>query len=192
MPDETVNNLAFEIEKIHHGTPSGIDNTVVTYNHPVFFIKGKAIETFHVNTPFTIVIGDTGVVSPTSKAVAAVRQAWQADKESYEQLFASCGDIAFQARQQIETGNIQQLGALMNQNQALLAEMGVSSPELNQLITVARQNGAYGAKLSGGGLGGNMIAIAQPGKAEKIAAALKHAGSANTITTRIGVSEDGK
>ena len=69
MTDEEVNAFAYEIEKLHHGTPSGIDNTVVTYARPVYFIKGQPIETFKVGQPFTIVIGDTGISAPTKESV---------------------------------------------------------------------------------------------------------------------------
>lgn len=191
LPDASVNSLAFEVEKIHHGTPSGIDNTVVTYERPVFFIKDQTIETFDVKTPFTIVIGDSGVGSPTSKAVSIVRQAWLDEPGTYERLFAACGDIARQARQLIETGDIQQLGALMDNNHTLLVKMGVSSVELEHLIKVARQNGALGAKLSGGGLGGNMIALVPPKQVQNVVTALKKAGAVGTITTRIGDDHDG-
>ena len=65
LPDERVNQLAFEIEKLHHGTPSGIDNTVITYARPVYFVKGQPIKTFRVGADFTLVIGDTGISAPT-------------------------------------------------------------------------------------------------------------------------------
>ncbi len=81
LPDEKVSALAFEIEKIHHGTPSGIDNTVVTYSMPVYFVKGKPIETLQVRRPFTIVIGDTGVSSPTGAAAYVL---------ALEELLAQC------------------------------------------------------------------------------------------------------
>ena len=82
MTNEQVNAIAYEIEKIHHGTPSGIDNTVITYGKPVFFIKGQPIETFKVGKPFTIVIGDTGISAPTKEAVGDVRKLWEADKDT--------------------------------------------------------------------------------------------------------------
>src|SRR5512140_2519332 len=79
VTDEEVNAFAYEIEKLHHGTPSGIDNTVITYASPVYFIKGNPIETFRVAKPFTIVIGDTGIRAPTRESVGDVRKLWQAD-----------------------------------------------------------------------------------------------------------------
>lgn len=186
LPDETINDLTFEVEKIHHGTPSGIDNTVVTYARPVYFIKDQSIETFAVKEPFSIVIGDTGIPSPTAVTVGDVRKAWQAHPDKYNLLFEACGDVARRARHVIEEGEIKELGPLMDENQALLDEMGVSCSELDTLITAAREAGALGAKLSGGGRGGNMIALVQPEQAGELAVKLKKAGAANTIITVVG------
>jgi mevalonate kinase len=185
LEDEKVCSLAFEVEKLHHGTPSGIDNTVITYAKPVFFIRGQPIETLHVTQPFTVVIGDTGIASPTAIAVGDLRQAWTADPSRYEPLFDAAGEIARQARRLIEAGDPQKLGPLMEQNHALLQEMGVSSPELDRLVAAARQSGALGAKLSGAGRGGNMIALADSNQAPALAAALESAGAVRTIVTTI-------
>lgn len=185
MPDERVSALAFEVEKLHHGTPSGIDNSVVTFARPVYFVKGQPVETFHVPRPFTIVIGDTGVTSPTSIAVSDLRRSWNADQARYEPLFDAIGRIARSARQSIEIGQPYALGPLMNENQALLVQMSVSSFELDRLIAAARSAGALGAKLSGGGRGGNMIALATPEMAAEIARALHAAGAIRTIVTEI-------
>src|SRR5215216_6562197 len=72
MTDEQVNAFSYEIEKLHHGTPSGIDNTVITYTKPVYFVKGQPMETISVGKPFTIVIGDTGISAPTKESVGDV------------------------------------------------------------------------------------------------------------------------
>lgn len=184
--DEQVSALAFEIEKIHHGTPSGIDNTVVTYAQPVYYIKDEPIETLQVPKPFSIVIGDTGIPSPTSVSVGDVRTAWQSDPDSYEALFDAIGELAQQARKHIENGETGKLGSLMNQNHELLSEMGVSSPELEMLIEAARKAGAQGAKLSGGGRGGNMIALVDEERAAEVEEALRVKGASNTIITSVG------
>ena len=186
LPNEQVSALAYEVEKIHHGTPSGIDNTVVTYALPVFFIKGAAVETFGVTRPFTMVIGDTGLPAPTKESVGDVRVAWQAEPQIYERLFAAAGSITKTARQAIEGGNPEWLGPLMDENHQLLGEMGVSSPELDRLVRTARESGALGAKLSGGGRGGNMIALVETGQAEAVAQALRAAGAVRTIITKVG------
>jgi mevalonate kinase len=185
ITDEEVNAFAYEIEKLHHGTPSGIDNTVITYASPVYFIKGNPIETFRVEKPFTIIIGDTGIRAPTKDSVGDVRNLWEADQPKWEGVFDQVGRIAQTARVLIERGATDQLGHLMDQNHALLQEMTVSSPELDVLVAAARQAGALGAKMSGGGRGGNMIALAPQELANDISRSLLRAGARNTIITQV-------
>jgi mevalonate kinase len=199
MTDEEINAFAYEIEKLHHGTPSGIDNTVVTYAKPVYFVKespspagrgargeGATVEIFKVRHPFTIVIGNTGISAPTKESVGDVRRLWEADNEKWEKVFDEIGEIARQARKAIESGKEwKELGDLMNQNQALLQRLTVSSPELDTLVSVAIKAGALGAKLSGGGRGGNMIALVEPDRAERVSLALKDAGAKSTIITQV-------
>lgn len=180
LKDERVSALAYEVEKLHHGTPSGIDNTVVTYAMPVYFVKGQPIEILQPGSHFTIVIGDTGISSPTMVAVGDVRQLWLADPHRYEAIFDSAGEIVRRARACIENGMLQALGPLMDENQFLLEQMSVSSPELDRLVQAARQAGALGAKLSGGGRGGNMIALVHPERGEQVAKALQEAGAERT------------
>jgi mevalonate kinase len=195
MTDEEVNAFAYEIEKLHHGTPSGIDNTVVTYARPVYFIKhppspggrgaGGEVETFKVGQPFTIVIGDTGISAPTKESVADVRRLWMNDKARWETVFDKIGEIAFTARRAIEAGKTEMLGELMDENHTLLQKLTVSSPELDRLVEAARDGGAMGAKMSGGGRGGNMIALVKPELAESVSLSLKEAGARNTIITQV-------
>jgi len=197
MTDEQVNAFAYEIEKLHHGTPSGIDNTVITYAKPVYFVKRSpspsgrgargegGIETFKVGQPFMIVIGDTGISAPTKESVGDVRKLWEADKTKWESVFDQVGVIANAARDSIERGKMKELGELMNQNHTLLQEMTVSSPELDKLVTAARNAGALGAKLSGGGRGGNMIALVEADRAEAVAKSLMDAGAKHTIITQV-------
>ena len=181
LPDDRVCALAYEVEKIYHGTPSGIDNTVITYNHPVYFVRGQVVETFQVKKPFTMVIGDTGISSPTSIAVGDVRRLWQELPEKFESLFDQVGTIVQSARQVIESGQVEQLGPLMDHNHVLLQEIGVSSVELDRLVDAAHTAGALGAKLSGGGRGGNMIAMTTPQTASTVADALNLAGATRTL-----------
>jgi mevalonate kinase len=185
MTDEQVSAFAYEIEKLHHGTPSGIDNTVVTYARPVYFVKGQPIETFQVAEPFTIVIGDTGISAPTKESVSDVRRLWELNKAKWENVFDEIADLSFAARRVIREGQIKMLGALMDENHAYLQQMIVSSPELDNLVSTARQAGALGAKLSGGGRGGNMIALAEEDTAPRIAEALLSAGAKRTIITQV-------
>jgi mevalonate kinase len=185
LPDERVSALAFEQDKIFHGTPSGIDNTVVTYAQPVFFVRAQPFQLLQPAVPFTLVIGDTGARSPTAAAVAGVRERRQADIARYDALFDRIANITVQARICIETGELRELGLLLDQDHQLLQEIGVSNPELDRLVGAAREAGAWGAKLSGGGLGGNMIAVADSARTEEIAARLQAAGAVRTWVTEI-------
>ena len=185
LSDEQVSQLAYEVEVIHHGTPSGIDNSVISYAKPVYFEKGKKIEILEVKLPFTLVIGDTGVQSPTANVVSDVRQAWEKAGDQFEHLFDAIGTIAASARKAIEQGAIDSLGALMNENHALLGKMNVSSPMLDKLVEAARSAGALGSKLSGAGRGGNMIALVSPDSSQVVAEALTKAGAKRTIITEI-------
>jgi mevalonate kinase len=181
-----VSALVYESEKLFHGTPSGVDNTVIAYGLPVWFVRGEPPQPFAIGRPLTLVIGDTGVASPTSITVGDVRRGWQAEPARFEALFDAVGQIAQAARQAIEAGAIAALGPLMDQNHALLQQMGVSSAALDRLCQAARQAGALGAKLSGGGRGGNMIALARPGEAQALSLALGQAGAARVLATQLG------
>jgi mevalonate kinase len=185
LSDDQVNAFAYEIERLHHGTPSGIDNTVITYARPVYFIKGHPIETLKVGRPFTLVIGDTGIPAPTRQSVGDVRRLWTKNNLRMEQVFDEIAQISLMARRIIENGQSEMLGDLMNQNHAFLQEMTVSSPELDSLVRAARAAGALGAKMSGGGRGGNMIALVTLETAEPVSRSLLAAGAKRTIVTQV-------
>ena len=185
LADDQVSHIAYTVDQKYHGTPSGIDNTVIAYAQPVFFVRGQPFQRLCTRQPFTVVIGNTGVSSPTSEVVGDVRRRWQADSGRYEQLFDAIGQIALQARAAIEVGPVGALGPLMTRNQALLQELDVSSPALDRLVEAALSAGALGAKLCGGGRGGNMIAPVEQQHAQTVADALRAAGAVNTIITTI-------
>jgi mevalonate kinase len=185
LDDAEVNALVYDVEKLHHGTPSGIDNTVIAYQQPVYFVRGEPIQTFNVARPFTVIIGNTGIASSTKITVGDVRKGWEIDRPRYEAWFDRIGAIVQQARSAIESSEIDRLGLLMDQNQVLLRDLDVSSVELEQLIFAAKQAGASGAKLVGGGRGGNMIALVNDQNVEAVTAALKDAGAVDVIVTKI-------
>jgi mevalonate kinase len=185
LSDDQVSAYAFEIEKLYHGTPSGIDNTVVTFAKPVFFASGKPPEPLDIGAPLTFVIGDTGIPAPTRASVADVRRLRESDIAKWEVVFDQIGALVILGKGCIETGAATQLGALLDQDQALLEQLQVSSPELDRLILAARQAGALGAKLSGGGRGGNMIALGTEETAQTIAAALSSAGARRVLVATL-------
>jgi len=184
-----ISALVFEVEKIHHGTPSGIDNTVVVYEQPIYFVRGHPVERLTVAAPFTLLIGDTGTRSSTKSVVEHVRRAWKRDPARYDALFDQIGDITDEARRAIETGDIDTLGLLMAENHTLLIELGVSSPQLDELVDTARFSGALGAKLSGAGRGGNMIALVEDDLAKEVAEAVREAGAVRVIRTTVTTTE---
>lgn len=189
--NEVANQIAFEIEKIHHGTPSGIDNTVITFEKPLFFIKNKPIEFLQLCKPLTLIIADSGIKSATVKVVQQVKELHKANPQKYDGLFDQIEMISLSIKQHLESGKIKSVGELLSRNQDILREMGVSSPKLDRLVTSAVEHGALGAKLSGGGQGGNMIALVEPENAESIAAVLKSEGAVNTIITQVPAQGEG-
>ena len=183
---ETVNRIVYEVEKLHHASPSGIDNTVVVYAQPVWFVRGQPPQRFEIAQPFHLVIADTGIASSTAAVVSDVRRTWEKNRERYESIFDNIGVITAAARQAIASGDVNALGPLMQQNQRLLRQINVSSEELERLIAIAEDAGASGAKLSGAGRGGNVICVVESETVEKVCKALQAGGAVGTVVTQVG------
>jgi len=190
LSPEVVSALAYEVEKLHHGTPSGIDNTVIAYEQPVYFVRGRPPQPFAIGSPFRLAIADSGIRSPTRVAVGDVRRAWEQAPARYEALFDRVAAVVEAARIVIAGGRPAELGPLLDANHALLQEMGVSCERLDVLAAAARGAGALGAKLSGGGRGGNVIALVGDDMAEAVSAALCAAGARRVILTHVGGAMD--
>lgn len=181
----TVSELVYLGEQRYHGTPSGIDNTVVAYGKPIWFVKGHAPEVFTLGAAFHLLIADSGTPSPTKSTVAGVRLRREADPARFEMLFDAVGALVLDARRALERGDAVSLGLLFNRNQTLLVEIGVSTPHLDALVAAARAAGALGAKLSGGGGGGNVIALVEEASAGAVQAALERAGAVRVLSTTV-------
>jgi hydroxymethylglutaryl-CoA reductase len=177
LSDEEVNSLAFECEKVAHGTPSGIDNTMATYGELLLYRKGEPALIRKLETPgaITLVIGMSGVESLTARMVAGVRRAWKRNRALYERIFDGIDDLSKQGAKAIQSCDLEHLGELMNVCQGLLNSLQVSSWEIEEMIQIARNNGALGAKLTGGGGGGSIIALC-PDNAGAVVEALEQAG----------------
>lgn len=169
---EKINSLAFECEKIFHGNPSGLDNTVITYEMPVFY-RRKKTEFFELKKPIHLVIGNTGIKSSTKEAVEGVRKRYEKDERKYLHAFDEIEKITEDARESLEKGDIRKVGKLMSYNHKLLKELEVSSDALDGLVSKAIKAGAYGAKLAGAGLGGCMVALADERNKDKIMKSMK-------------------
>jgi hydroxymethylglutaryl-CoA reductase len=161
LSDERVNELAFLSEEIAHGRPSGIDNTLATYGRPLVYRRGAPplVEPLNVSRPLHLVIGMTHSEGLTAKTVGSVREARQRKPRLYEKIFDDIDALVLQAVSALQDHDVATLGELMNVNQGLLNALQVSTPELERLIGIARSAGALGAKLTGGGGGGAMIAL---------------------------------
>ncbi len=183
LPAENLNRLVFEVEKLHHGTPSGIDNTVVVYERPLYFVKDAAFEFLDIAKPLWLALADTGVASLTRDAVAAARALAESAPRQTAQIFGEIAAIVDEAKACIERGSADRLGALMTANHRLLKALTVSSPELDCLVDAALKAGAMGAKLSGGGRGGNIIALADEATMPRVKNSLIDAGAKRVIVT---------
>jgi len=185
LGDRTISDLAFQVERFHHGTPSGIDNTVVAFDRPVFFRRGEPPEPLTMGGTFHFLIGDTGVAAPTAEAVGQVRRRWEEDPIALETVFDAVGDLVQDARQALRQGEVDRLGASLRRNHELLVGLGVSSAELDRLVDSAEAAGAVGAKMSGGGMGGNMIALVSADRVDPVAEAPQRAGAVAVIRTEV-------
>ncbi len=185
-PEETA-RLALDAERMFHAAPSGIDTTVAAYDMPVYFVKRKGPHPVEAGqTSFRFLIADTGVSSSTADVVRDVARLRDADRARYDALFWEAGSMASVAREVIRCGSRAELGMCMNRNQELLAEIGVSCAEADRLVEAAREAGAAGAKISGAGRGGVVLALLGDETNEPaLASALKQAGAKDIYETEL-------
>ncbi|VVC03254.1 Mevalonate kinase [Candidatus Bilamarchaeum dharawalense] len=178
LTDEQVNRHAYDGEMAFHGNPSGIDNTMATYRGVVEYIRGKTMaqskfEFIKLGKPLDIVIAFSGKYSETAKMIARVQKFKDDDRDEFSQLMDEYQDLEMEARDAIEKGDLEKIGTLMNVNQILLSEVGVSDEKNDEINSIALGEGALGAKVTGGGGGGCCIALAKDEKhSQKIATAL--------------------
>jgi mevalonate kinase len=190
--DETINDVAYEAEKAYAGTPSGIDNTAATFGGLIWFKRNlsdgpNTIERLSIRDPVEVVIGNTGIVADTKAMVSGVAERKKSYPTKYNALFKQAEELAFTARKSLEKFELRRVGELMNKNHRLLQEIGVSCKELDYLVTVALRHGAFGAKLTGGGGGGCMVALT-PGRELQgaVALAMEEQGF-KVLRTKIGI-----
>ena len=177
LDDERVNAIAFECEKLAHGTPSGVDNTLSTYARPMLFCNdgGLQVTTIEVadTPPLLIAWGDEK--GRTSEQVAGVRDRRAQAPARFDALFDEMDSLSRQGADLLRAGDWQALGALMDLCHGLLNAIGVSTPNLERMVTLARQAGAAGAKLTGAGGGGSIVALCPDG-VDAVEQALQRAG----------------
>ena len=189
LTDERINEVAHEGEKGYHGTPSGIDDTAATYGGLFMFRKAEpknVVELLKTKRPIEIVMGNTGITASTKDVVGGVKERMAREPEKYQRIFKEAEEVASESRKALLAFDLKRVGGLMDRNHELLRQIGVSGEKLEALVEMARARGALGAKLTGTGVGGYMVALT-PGKKlqERVAKAMEKAGF-SVLRTSIG------
>ena len=165
-------------EQITHRSPSGLDAATVSSDKPLFYVKGRIGVPIEMNLDASLVIADTGKKGATKEAILAVKDELKNNNEKAEEHIKHLGELVNQTKDYLAQNDIVKLGDALNFAQTDLAALNVSDPSLDHLIHVARDNGALGAKLTGGGRGGCMIALMQTAMgARRLASILKENGA---------------
>jgi len=168
--------MAYESERLVHGTPSGIDPAISTYGGTLQFQRGQDFTPLNVETDIPLVVGNTKVERSTGELVALVRHIREHYPSIIDPIIKTGGKIALDAVEALKRGDLPTVGELMNINHALLCAVGVSHESLERLVYAARKASALGAKLTGGGGGGCMIALAKAGKLKRVTRAIERVG----------------
>ena len=180
LANDQVNALAFACEQAAHGNPSGVDNHIATLGKPLLYQKDIAdgsneYRVMQPTTPVPLVVGMTGKESFTANMVEQVRQARERRTKYYDDIFDQMGKMAESGATAFEKGDFEELGDLMNLCHGLLNAMLLSTPELEELVRTARENGALGAKITGAGGGGSIVALC-PGSQQEVVEAMEATG----------------
>ena len=185
VSDSRVNAIAFECEKLAHGTPSGIDNTLSCFGKPMLFQNAGAlsVEDLEITEPVPIVIGFSHTSGPTREQVDGVRRRREASRQQYDAIFDQIDRLSIDGAHALSKGQYAELGMMMNVCHGLLNAIQVSTPDLEHMVDVARRAGALGAKLTGAGGGGSIVALC-PGTENKVRSALHDAGYSTLQTGR--------
>jgi hydroxymethylglutaryl-CoA reductase len=190
VDDERVNAIAFACERLAHGTPSGIDNTIATYARPILFRNddGLRIEPVELPEPPPLVVAFSSQTGLTREQVAAVRARRERQTRRFDAIFDEIDALSLAGAAALARADHTELGALMNICHGLLNAIEVSTPELERMVVVARTAGASGAKLTGSGGGGSVIALC-PGAVAEVTAALEAAGHATLSLADLGTQD---
>ncbi len=172
-------------ENIAHSNASGMDAATTATDNAVWFLRGEELSDFKVECDGVLVIADTGIKGGTREAVSAVHDLLYSSERGVARITAEridrLGELTEVCAQALKTNDIRALGVAMNEAHSVLCALTVSDPKLDELVAAARSAGALGAKLTGGGRGGCMIALAADNdSASKISSALMVSGATNT------------
>lgn len=177
LPHDVLEILVNRAEMIAHMNPSGLDAKTCLSDQPIRFIKNVGFTELEMDLSAYLVIADTGVYGHTREAIQVVQNK---GKDALPFLHA-LGELTQQAEDAISQKDAEELGQILSQAHLHLKEIGVSSPEADHLVETALSHGALGAKMSGGGLGGCIIALADNlTHAQELAERLEEKGAVQT------------
>lgn len=195
ISDYQLRLITNEAEVIAHDSTSGIDTLVTSGYQPLIYRKSQQAQAFSIDLDAYLIVADSGQVGQTKQAVQHVALLRQQKPEFVDSIMASIGHFVNQAYQAIKDQDILNLGRLMTYNHYYLNQLGVSNSLLDQIVNAAWLAGALGAKLTGGGMGGCLIALAEDAiHAQLIAQAMEDAGAKQTwlldLSTSTGKKEN--
>ncbi|MFP3320274.1 MAG: mevalonate kinase [Acidilobus sp.] len=169
---EELFEVTMEGERVAHGNPSGVDAATVVYGGTIVFRRGVGVLDSLDSRVGPIVVAYSGVRRSTGAAVLSVIKFLNAVRELRDLMIGLVERLIDAAWEALRDGSLEALGNLMNINHGLLSAIGVSTPELEELLYAARRAGALGAKLTGAGCGGSVIAVARPDAMKGVVEAL--------------------
>jgi mevalonate kinase len=199
----TVFELVQASENVVHGRASGIDALATGATSPLFFRAGTARalpvaitgngaagtggSTGSTGFSGVFVIADSGVDGSTREAVELVRRAFERDPQAKAAFVRRVSNLTYAALQDLEHGRLSDFGARLTENHGLLRDLGISTDRIDALVEAALAAGGFGAKISGGGLGGCMVALAGDlRQAGAVVRSLEHAGAVRTWVVPVG------
>lgn len=186
---EQIFALTQEAEKVAHGRPSGLDAVATSATAPVHFQAGRTTQ-LDLTVDAWLVIADSGIQGSTRETVAHVRRQYDDAFEATSQCLARLGEITTDALDDLREARVEQLGAKMTESHALLSALGVSNDSLDALVSAARGAGALGGKLTGGGGGGCVIALAGTREDARLVEAAMLAAGAHATWSHAPSSEE--
>lgn len=181
LSEEEVLALSTGAEKFVHVTPSGIDQAVSTYGGVIVYSRSGGVSRLRTEMDIPIVIGNTGIQRSTGKLVDSVRAKHRRYPEVMKIIDEAAGRLSEEFIEALKACELARLGELMDIDHGLLSAIGVSSEALNNLVYAARRGGALGAKLTGAGGGGCMIALSTLEDRRRVAEAIRRAGGTPII-----------
>jgi mevalonate kinase len=176
LSKQDIFRITYEAERIVHGNPSGVDPAISTFGGVILFQMDTGFKPLEVRADIPLVVGDTGVEKSTRIQVEKVRAAMERYPRIIENIMKAGREVVLEAIDALKENDLETLGVLMNINHALLYGIGVSDESLEWLTNAARKAGALGAKLTGAGGGGCMIALTEDEKLQRVSEAIQRAG----------------